>query len=141
MNGKVQVTGNSPAAAKLCEYLASLGYELTESGAKYLVQIDAHHPGIRQLSVEGIRGGLAEEVQHAIVELCGAAVEWRRAEGGKEHHIRVIASPVHEDAVARGVLRAILRLTGHGLTGHGAEARWFDFLFDLWSKLRGRKAK
>ena len=126
MSIQVHVTGTSPAAAKLREYLGSLGFALAESGARYAVRIDeASDAG--NIALEGIRGALAEETQHAVAELSGAAVEWRRSINGNEGSVRMAVGSPHEDAAARGALRAILRLTRHGEP-------------DSWLKrMRGRK--
>lgn len=109
---KVQVTGNSPAADKLRGYLTALGYRVVQSGGRVLVEmIRAEVPYI---AIEGV-GELADAINSAIAELSGAPVTQRAIEGLPAARVAVPAeNAVQEEAAARGVLRAILKLTGHG---------------------------
>lgn len=135
MSIQVHVTGTSPAAAKLREYLGSLGYTLSEGGARYSIQIDCAESEPGKLVLEGTRGALAEETQHAVAELSGATVEWQRSTIGNEGHLRLVSGSSQEDAAARGALRAILRLTRHGERRRSfMKAKWFE-------TLRGNRTK
>ncbi len=111
---QIQVTGDHPAAQTLKDFLKCLGYEVVEdvanTAAAFAVRIER---GIG-LAMEGLRGPLSEEALHAITELAASPLEWRKAVAGSERAIHIIADRVHTDAIGRGVLRALLRVTGHG---------------------------
>ena len=110
---RIRVIGDGASAATLRRYLESSGYQVAERGAFYTLRMDESAEAAN-IVLEGVRGALAEEAQHAVAELAGAPVEWRRAAAGSERELRVTAAPAHADAVERGVLRALLRVTGHG---------------------------
>ena len=108
----VQVVGDGLTAETLRGYLRQLGYRVAETGSAYVVRVEE---GSREsIALEGVRGPFAEEALHAIAELSRAAVEWRTAGAGSERELRIVVSDATSDAGARGLLRALLRVTGHG---------------------------
>lgn len=107
----IQVLGDGASARTLRSYLMSLGYEVSGSGT-YTIRVEESSGG--NLILEGVRGAFAEEVLHAVAELTGSPVEWRRVAQGSDCELLVIANGVDDDALERGVLRALLKLTGHG---------------------------
>jgi hypothetical protein len=116
----IQITGESPAARTLETYLsslgyspASLGYSLGGSGLR--ISIEAGAPGV--ISLEGLRGKLADEALHSIAELTQTPVQWRKSMTAGESELLIRANQVDHDPVARGVLRALLKITGHGSPG------------------------
>jgi hypothetical protein len=117
---RIQVIGDGASARALRGYLASLGYELADRRAEYTVRIE---PGDR-VTIEGLRGALAAEALHAVSELAGAPVEWRRAAAGSDRELRVTVGAEGADAVERGVLRALLRVTRHGQARTGWISRF-----------------
>ena len=108
---RIQVAGDGASARVLREYLASLGYQLVERGADYAVRLEEGHDST--IVLEGSPGALAEEAKRAIEELAASQVEWRPLSHGSGEQLRVVATGGC-DAVERGVLRALLRVTGHG---------------------------
>jgi len=76
--------------------------------------------------VEGAPGPLAEEARRTIAELAGAAVEWRPIESGSGRDLRIAARGEVDDAVERGLLRAILRLE--------KDFGWSGWLGKVWSR-------
>ena len=121
---KIQVIGDGEAARSLRAYVASVGYQVAERGAEYIVRMEEGSQ--TNVVLEGVRGALAEEAQHAVAELAGAPVEWRRAAAGSERELRVTSNGCDDDAVGRGVLRALLRVTGHGAPHSGMLRRIFS---------------
>ena len=109
---RIQVIGSGASARTLRQYLKSAGYQAVESGGAYTVRMEEGEQA--NIVLEGVRGALAEETQRAVAELAGAPVEWRPAAAGSERELRVIAGTGNRDAAERGVLRALLRVTGHG---------------------------
>ena len=108
----IQILGDGASARTLRSYLMSLGYQVSGIGT-YTIRVEEGSGG--NLILEGVRGTLAEEVLHAVAELTGSPVEWRRAVAhGNDRELRVIANGADDDALERGVLRALLKLTGHG---------------------------
>ena len=108
----IQILGDGASAQTLRSYLMSLGYEVSGSGT-YTIRVEEGSGG--NLILEGVRGAFADEVLHAVAELTGSRVEWRRAvTHGNDRELRVIANGRDDDALERGVLRAVLKLTGHG---------------------------
>ena len=108
----VHVVGEGPTAETLRGYLRQLGYRLAEQGSAYVVRVEDGSQGA--VALEGIRGPLADHALHAIAELAGTAVEWRMAKAGSERELSVSVPDATSDAAARGLLRALLRVTGHG---------------------------
>lgn len=109
---RIQITGDGSAANTLRRYLASLGYTLTGIAPAYTIRVE--QGGQSNVVLEGVRGPLAEETQHAVAELAGAPIEWRSVKSGNDRQLKVWTNGVSDDAVERGVLRAVLRITGHG---------------------------
>lgn len=114
---RIQIIGDHAAAGALRAHLASLGYQVTERGAQYVVRIQEGSQS--SVVLEGVWGALAEQAQHAVAELAGAPVEWRRATPGSERELLVVTNGTAGDAVERGILRALLRVTGHGAPKKG----------------------
>ena len=109
---RIQVTGEGASARVLREYLASLGYQLVDRAAAYVVRVEEGGDG--NIVLEGAVGALAHEARLAVEELAGARVEWRASSQGSGRELRVVGTAGAADAVERGVLRALLRVTGHG---------------------------
>jgi hypothetical protein len=120
---RIDVIGENATAETLRGYLAGLGYRLSRQSPTYRVRIDeSTQPNI---VLEGVRGSLAGEAQHAIAELTAAPIEWRKASAGSENELHVVTNAAGHDAVERGLLRALLRLTRHGSRGPATEAAYW----------------
>jgi hypothetical protein len=115
---RIHVVGESTAAETLRGYLTSLGYKLAAPGYKLsagraacTIRIEAGAQG--KVVIEGVPGELSEQARRAVAELTATQVEWREAAiAGSELRVAVHGSDT--DAVERGLLRALLRVTGHG---------------------------
>ena len=121
---RIHIGGDSAAARTLRGYIESQGYTLSETAPAYALHIEE---GVQaNVVLKGVRGALADEAQHAIAELAGVPVEWQRADAGSERELHIVTGSASADAVERGLLRAILRLTGpQGRSG---------WLKKLWSQ-------
>jgi hypothetical protein len=110
---KIQVTGESAPAKALRNHLASLGYRLAsegDRGAEYAVHLEASE--CEGVTLSGTPGELADRARLMVEELAQGAVNWQET-GARE--LRVAAGPGLADAAERGVLRALLQVTGHGV--------------------------
>jgi len=120
---RIDVIGESATAETLRGYLAALGYKLSRQSPAYRVGIEeSTQPNI---VLEGVRGPLADEAQHAVAELTATPIEWRKAGAGSENELRVVTNATDHDAVERGLLRALLRVTRHGSHGPATEAAYW----------------
>ena len=111
----IQVTGNHPAVPTLSRYLTSLGYQVqgdVSSAPTYTVRIEVGPQ--TNIVLQGLRGAFAEETLHAVADLTRSPVEWRKAPDGSEFVIDIVAAAAQAEAIERGVLRALLMITGHG---------------------------
>ena len=110
---KIQVVGESTSAQDLRNHLASLGYKVAAdnaSAAGYVVRMETREdPGI---VLSGRPGEFADNALRLVAELAPGSVTW--LEAGSARVLHVAASACHADAAVRGVLRALLRVTGHG---------------------------
>ena len=92
-------------------------------------------------------GTFGEECRRAVAELSGVPVCWRNSESLNPNELHV-AVPVTEtgnrdweDAAARGVLRAILKITRHGEPAwFGSKKNWLN-VQGWWNKFKGRSGK
>ena len=111
---RIQVSGESGSARALGGYLLKSGYHVTESRPAYTVTVE-EGKSAGNIVVEGNGGELAAEAQKAIAELTATPIEMRRS-GGSDRVIRVVTTGREEDsyAIERGLLRAVLRVTGNG---------------------------
>jgi len=117
---KIRVTGEGASAKALRHHLASLGYRVAGENADYTVRMEqSEHPGI---VLSGMPGKLADNARRLIAELTSGPVAWREMGSARELH--VTASADHADAAERGVLRALLQITGHGV-----KKSWFGRYF------------
>ena len=105
-------------------YLSSLGYSL-DGHLRFTVRID--ESAAKNIALEGVRGAFAEEALHAIAELTQTPVEWRKSMTGGETELFVQSKSVDHDAVERGLLRALLKITGHG-NAQRSQPNWRRFL-------------
>ena len=121
---RIQIIGESAPARTLRGYLTSLGYTIASTGAAYTVVLEEGTQA--NVLMEGVRGPLAEEAQHAVAELTQSPVEWRKAAQGSERQVRVTSNGGDNDAVERGILRALLRLTQHGGPTGGGLNGWVN---------------
>ncbi len=157
MSIKVQVAGTSAAAEILREHLRCLDYVVTERGGRYSVHMDANRTGGPNLACDefagdgwGIEmegaGEFGDEARRAVAELSGVPVCWRNSESSNTNQLHVAVpaneqgSVVWEDAAARGVLRAILKLTRHGEPGWPGQQNWLN-VQGWWNKLKGKNEK
>jgi len=105
---RVNVIGESAAAKTLRNYLESQGHAISNTRPAYTLRIE---PGSStSIVVEGAPGRLAEEARRTIEELRTEPVEWRPTDQGSSRELRVVARDDVDDAVERGLLRAILRM-------------------------------
>ena len=109
---KIHVIGNNAAAKKLGEYLENVGYRVTRFGAAYTIRVEDGAED--RILLEGVESQLAAEAQTAIAELAGVPVRFKKADRGSDRELCVFAGGSGTDAVERGVLRALLRITEHG---------------------------
>jgi hypothetical protein len=120
---RIDVIGECATAETLRGYLAALGYGLSHQSPAYRVRLEeGTGPAI---ILEGVRGLLANEAQHAMAELTAAPIEWRKASAGSENELHVVTNASGHDAVERGLLRALLRVTRHGSRGPATEAAYW----------------
>ena len=71
------------------------------------------------VTLTGGAGELADHARRFVEELATEAVAWQ--EKGPPHELRVAVGEGHADAAERGVLRALLQITGHGV-----RKSWFE---------------
>ena len=117
---KIQVAGEGASAKALRHHLASLGYRVVDENADYTVRMEpSEHPGI---VLSGMPGELADSARRLVAELAPGPVAWREMGSARELH--VAASADQADAAERGVLRALLQVTGHGV-----KKSWFGKYF------------
>ena len=111
---KIQVTGEGASAKALRHHLASLGYRVADASgtnADYAVHMEQREqPGI---ALSGMPGELADNARRLVTELALEPVAW--GEKGSARELHVVAGADQADAAVRGVLRALLQLTGHGV--------------------------
>jgi hypothetical protein len=117
---RIDVIGECATAETLRGYLAGLGYSLSQQSPAYRLRIEESMR--TNILLEGVRGPLADEAQHAMAELAAAPIEWHKASAGSENELHVVTNAAGHDAVERGLLRALLRLTRHGSRGPATEA-------------------
>ena len=98
------------------------------------------------IEMEGA-GEFGDEARRAVAELSGVPVCWRNSEllNPNELHVAVPVTETGnrdwEDAAARGVLRAILKLTRHGEPAwFGSKKNWLN-VPGWWNKIKGRNEK
>jgi hypothetical protein len=120
----LQISGESAAARALSTYLQSLGYSL-DGPPRFTLRIEESTE--RNIALIGVRGAFADEALHAIAELSRTPIEWRRSSNGGENELLVQANSVDHDAVERGLLRALLKITGHGSIER-SQSGWRRFL-------------
>jgi hypothetical protein len=114
---RIQVTGEAASAKVLNDYLSALGYQAGDGDADYAIRMEeSEQAGI---TLTGGAGELADHARRFVEELATAAVAWQ--EKGPPHVLRVAVGEGHADAVERGVLRALLQITGHGV-----RKSWFE---------------
>jgi hypothetical protein len=117
---KIQVTGDAASAKVLRDYLAMLGYRVADDNDKnadYTIHMKvSEHAGI---TLSGGPGELADTARRLVAELASRPVDWQEHGSAREIHIAVGAG--HADAAERGVLRALLQITGHG-----TKKSWFE---------------
>ncbi len=121
---RIEITGESNSARALQAYLRSLEPSLA-AGARLRIRIE--DSTARNIALEGARGQLGEEALHQIAELTQTPIEWRKSMTGGQTELIVRANPVDHDAVERGLLRAILRITVPGKADPGRRG-WRRFL-------------
>ena len=111
---RIQVSGDSGAARVLEGYLAKAGNHVTDFRPACTVTVDEGESA-GNIVLEGNGGALAAEAQRAIAELTATPIEMRRA-GESDRAILVVTTGREDDsyAIERGLLRAVLRVTGHG---------------------------
>jgi hypothetical protein len=114
---KIQVTGEAASAKVLSDYLAELGYQVTDGEADYGIHTVAGETA--GITLTGGAGELADHARRFVEELAAGAVAWREA--GPAHKLHVAVGDGHMDAAERGVLRALLQVTGHGV-----KKSWFE---------------
>jgi hypothetical protein len=108
---KIQIIGNHPSAEMLRKYLEALGYQTGALGAKHKVEF-AH--GEPEVAVSGADSELLIEVVRMIRELCAAPVRVSLGSGSAVKIVMPDVMEIHSQA-ALGTLRALLKLTGHGI--------------------------
>lgn len=107
---KIQVVGEGAAADTLRRHLAELGYRVVNKAAAYVIHLAEHEaPGI---AVRGAVGAFGEQARECVEELARIPVAWEECPLAKEVHVAFHAD--YADAAMRGILRAVLRATGHG---------------------------
>jgi hypothetical protein len=111
---RIQVRGEGSAARVLAGYLAKAGYRVNGFRPAYTVTLEEGNSAAN-IVIEGHGGELAAEAQKAIAELTATPIEMRRA-GESDRAVRVVTTGREEDsdAIERGLMRAVLRVTGHG---------------------------
>ncbi len=130
---KIHVSGDHPAADTLREYLKALGYAVATgasvpSGA-FAIRVEVGSAA--NIAVQGPRGPLVDEALRAIAELASIRVEWFPSNGDSIRTIQVSAPEIHADAIGRGLLRAVLRISQNG----AAQSGWYGFFSTLWKRL------
>ena len=112
---RISVPGDSDVAKVLRGCLAQAGYLVTAVNPAYTVLVeDGSGPHI---VIDGINCRFKDAVQDSIAELTDTRIEYHRAGGVQsDRAIHVVTAPGEDnaDAVERGLLRAILIVTGHG---------------------------
>src|SRR5512140_2887123 len=114
---RIQVTGEAASAKVLKDYLASLGYHVSDYRAEYSIHMEAG----KQAGIT-LTGGVGELMSHArrfVEELATGAVAVH--ERGPAGHLHIAVGDGHADAAERGVLRALLQATEHGV-----KKNWFE---------------
>ena len=108
---KIQVIGDGAAARTLRAHLAILGYRLVERGAECVVRMESRQqPGV---AIGGGSEALRASAMRLTAELAAGPVT--ALETGLPEELHVAADAAHTDAAVRGVLRAVLRWSGHGV--------------------------
>jgi hypothetical protein len=130
---KIHVSGDHPAVGALREYLKALGYAVVTgsfapSGA-FAIRVEVSSAA--NIAVQGPHGPLVDEALRAIAELASVQVEWFPSSGESTCTIQVSAPEIHADAIGRGLLRAVLRISQNGT----AQSGWYGFLSQLWKRL------
>jgi hypothetical protein len=125
---KIQVTGEGASAKVLRHHLTSLGYRVADDNDKnadYVVHMEpSEQAGI---ALSGMPGELADNARRLVAELAPGSVAWQ--ETGSARGLHVAAGAGQADAAERGVLRALLQITGHGV-----KKSWFRKYFSRRTK-------
>ena len=130
---KIHVSGDHPAVGALREYLKALGYAVitgssTPSGT-FAIRVEVSSAA--NIAVQGPHGPLVDEALRAIAVLASVPVEWFPLNAESTRTIQVSAPEIHTDAIGRGLLRAVLRISQNGT----AQPGWNGFLSQLWKRL------
>ena len=127
---KIHVTGDHPAASTLRDYLKALGYAVATGAAApsgaFTIRVEVGSAA--NIVVQGPHGPLMDEALRAIAELASIRVEWFPSNDDSIRTIQVSAPEIHADAIGRGLLRAVLRISQNGT----AQSGW---LSTLWKRL------
>jgi hypothetical protein len=110
---RISIEGDTGIAKVLRGYATAAGLHLTNHNPTYSVIVEeGAGPNI---VIDGINCRFKEAVQNAVSELSDTRIEYQRAGGVQsDRKIRIVGtgSEADADAIERGVLRALLIVTG-----------------------------